>query len=190
MARTTPTSKPASKPDPTQAPVVEAPSAPAMVTEAQHPAEPAPTPEPPAEAQPEPTPAPSEAPAPDPVSVADLEAVLVAGGVVDIAPDGAVTTAVEPAAPDKEPAADVEAAAKPPVDEPVLEVPAVGATEYYKVTSYCRYCRGGVVTVWNKGLVIDSLNFDIADVRAQGCPIEPCDASDAVLTPSIGDRSV
>ncbi len=194
MARKTPSAPAADKPaDPTPAPAaaVEAPSAPSAAPEAPPPTEPAPTPEPAAEAQPEPSPAPSEAPAPDPVAAPDEPA-------ADAPPD-------EPPMP------------KPPEDEPALRTDGPTPTEwaeagydpaayppagyaakpdapsvrYYRVATYCRYVRGGAVSVWNKGLIIDSLTFDIADVKAQGCPIEPCDAPNgADLKPSIGHWSV
>lgn len=175
---------------PDQGEPTSAPSAPVAAAEADAPAVPAPDPEPAAEGQPEPSPAPSEAPAPDPAPS-------------DAAPDA---VSAEPPAQDPEP----EALPAPlRTDGPTLaEWVAAGylaehyppegyaakadapAVEYYRVTTYCRYVADGVVCVWQAGLVIDSLNFNIADVKAQGCPIEPCDASAANLKPSIGHWSV
>jgi len=61
--------------------------------------------------------------------------------------------------------------------------------EHYRVTRHCRYFHNSTVSTWPEGQVIDSLNFNIADVRAQGLPIERCAADAKNLTPSIGHWS-
>lgn len=62
--------------------------------------------------------------------------------------------------------------------------------EHYRVTRFCRYFRDSTISTWPEGHVIDSLNFDIADVRAQGLPIERCSPDAKNLKPSIGHWSV
>lgn len=86
-----------------------------------------------------------------------------------------------------------EAAGYDPADYPPRGYAAKAdapTVEHYKVTRFCRYFKDGVVSTWNEGQVIDSLNFNIADVKAQGLPIERCSPDDKNLKPSIGHWSV
>lgn len=71
-------------------------------------------------------------------------------------------------------------AAKP--DAPLVEL--------YQVTENCRYVINGSVATWHKGMLIDSINFNIADVKAQGIPLRRATEDDRDHTPAIGHRSV
>lgn len=173
MARTTSTPTPAKPAAPTTE-TVEAPSAPVVAPEAA-----------PAAAVAAPTPAPTEELGPNDGTVGGTGTVTDKPAAKDPDPplreDGPTPSEWADRGYDPAKYPPHGYAAKP--DEPVVK--------YYRVKSYCRFVRDGVIAVWKEGLVIDSLNFDIADVRAQGLPIERCDGPTANdLKPSIGHWSV
>jgi hypothetical protein len=77
----------------------------------------------------------------------------------DVAPE---PSAPEPdeVAPEPEPASVAAVAAPAPV-------------EYYRVKAFAKYCVNGSVYSLAEGAVISSAHYDLADVRAQGVPLEP-----------------
>ena len=110
----------------------------------------------------------------------ELAALATAGGVAKFDDDKTPTAKPKAATAPKPPEA-AKPAAKP---KPAPTV------ERFKVRETCRYVNNGVVVSWPKGMVIDSLNFNLADVRAQGIPLDPATEADIDSTPAFGHRSV
>lgn len=63
------------------------------------------------------------------------------------------------------------------------------AVEYYRVTENSRFFVSGSPHNMPKGHVIDSMNYNIAEVKAQGIPLEPATKDDVDTTPGLGHRS-